>query len=185
MKLPLLNEILETERCILKIPQESEAQEIWNLITENTTKYMIWEKWETYETTLKNILSTRQNAFDKISWDAAVYDKTTWKTLGRCGINKTDSHTLSFEIGYWISETYYGKWIIPECVKALTKYMFEQWWFEKWVIRCDSENINSAKVALKCGYTFEWEFKKHEKIKWVFRDTKYFWITRKDYFSQK
>lgn len=185
MKLPAFDTVLETERCMLKIPQESDAEEIWNLITENTTRYMIWDKWETSNTTLKNIISTRKNAFEWESWDAAVYDKINWKVLWRCGINKTDSETLSFEIGYWIAEEYYWKWIIPECVKCLVQFMFEKWGFEKWVIRCDSKNENSAKVAMKCWFNFEWEFKKHERIKWELRDTKFFWLTREDYFSQK
>lgn len=185
MQLPHLHDTLETERCFLKIPQESDSEYLWNLITENTTRYMIWNKWENFHTTLSNIITSRQNAFLWTSWDAAVYDKITWKPVGRCGINKADFDLISYEIGYWIAEEYYGKWIIPECVKKLTEYMFEEWGFEKWVIRCDSQNINSEKVAIKCGYIFEWEFRKHELIRGELRDTKYFWITREDYFSQK
>ena len=185
MKLPDFDTVLETERYFLKIPQESDAKEIWDNISEDTTKYMIWDKWETSDTTLRNIISTRKNALEWKSWDSAVYDKISEKVVGRCGINKINPDTKSFEIWYWIAEEYYGKWIIPECVKWLTQYMFEKWGFEKWVIRCDSKNENSAKVALKCWFSLEWEFKKYEFVKWKFRDTKFFWLTREDYFSQK
>jgi len=44
MKLPDFDAVLETERCFLKIPEESDAETMWNLISENTTQYLIWEK---------------------------------------------------------------------------------------------------------------------------------------------
>lgn len=185
MKLLWLHDTLETKRCILKIPQQSEAEYIWNLISEHTTTYMIWEKWSDSSTTLNNIKKTIENAEKGESWDAAIYDKQSGKCIWRCGINKMRTEIPSFELGYWISEQYYGKWIVPECVKKYLEFAFEHSIFEKWIIRCDSKNENSAKVALKCGFTFEWEFRNHERIKWILRDTKYFWITREDYFTKK
>ena len=55
MKKLWINDILETERCILKIPQESEAEYMWNLITQDTTRYMVWDKWDDFSSTLQNI----------------------------------------------------------------------------------------------------------------------------------
>ena len=105
--------------------------------------------------------------------------------MGRCWINKYHDDIPSFELWYWIAEEYYGKWIIPECVNKFLKYTFIEHGYNKVIIRCDSENINSQKVAIKCGFTEEGEFKNHERIKWELRDTKYFGITREDYLSQK
>lgn len=181
MKKLWLHDILETERCIIKIPEESEAEYMWNLITEDTIKYMIWDKWDTYETTLKNIQKTRKNAEAWISWDAAIYDKQTQKYIGRCGINKIRDEIPAFELWYWVSEEYYGKWIVPECVKRFLKFAFEESKFEKWVIRCDTQNKNSAKVALKCGFSHEGDFKNHERIRWKLRDTSFYGITREEY----
>ena len=60
MQLPKLNQILETERCILKIPQESDAEEMWNLISENIEKYMIWKRGDSYISSLENIRKARK-----------------------------------------------------------------------------------------------------------------------------
>ena len=184
MKLPDFDAVLETERCFLKIPEESDAETMWNLISENTTQYLIWEKWENYLTSLKNIISSRKDALEWVSWASAVYDKNTRKIIGRCGIVRADPATKSFEIWYWITESYYGKWLIPECVLRIVAYMFEVWDFEKWIIRCDANNMNSQKVALKCWFQHEWTLRKYELMKWKLRDTKFFGITREDYFSQ-
>jgi RimJ/RimL family protein N-acetyltransferase len=185
MKKLWLNDILETQRYILKLPQESEAEYMWNLITENTTKYMIWNKSDTVDETLKNIKETKEKSQKWTEWQAAIYDSSSWELIGRCWINTYDEKIPSFQIWYWISEKHYGKWIVPECVKRLLHFAFIESSFEKVIIRCDSENINSQKVALKCWFNFEWEFKKYERINWKLRDTKFFGITKEDYLSEK
>lgn len=184
MELLWIHDILETERCLIKTPQESEAEYIWNLITEGTTKYMLWSKWKDYSTTLDNIKKTRDKAKKWESWDAAIYDKKSWRVIWRCWINKISSEIPSFELWYWIAEEYYGQGIIPECVKKYLHFAFVENDYEKVIIRCDSKNINSERVALKCGLVFEGEFKNHERIRWELRDTKYFGITREDYLNK-
>lgn len=185
MKKLWLNDILETERCILRIPEESEAEYIWNLITEKTTQYMVWSKWDTPEATIRNIKKTISASKEWTWWEAAIYNKTNWICIGRCGINRIDTSIPLFELGYWIHEDYYGKGIIPECVNRYLQYAFKESNFEKVVIRCDSRNINSQKVALKCWMKLEWEFKRHEKVQWELRDTKFFWILKEEYLWKK
>lgn len=185
MKKLWINDILETKRCILRIPEESEAETMWNLITEDTTMFMIWDKWEDISDTKNNLKETREKCMQWKEWQAAIYEKQSWNLIWRCWINKYHDDIPSFEIGYWVNENYYGKWIIPECVMRYLEYAFEEEKFEKVIIRCDSKNKNSTRVAEKCGFIFEWEFKKYERVKWEIRDTKFFWITREEYFAKK
>ena len=179
-----LNDILETERCIIKIPEESEAENIWNLITEDTTKYMIWEKSDTYLKTLESIQKNRRNAKLWTSWDSSVFDKETGKCIWMCWINKIENKVPSFEVWYWISEQFYWKGIIPECLKKILEVAFTELDFEKWIISCDSRNINSEKVALKCWFKFKWKFKRHKRVKWELRDTNFYEITRQEYLKK-
>ena len=180
-----LNDILETQRCILKIPEESEAEYMWSLITEDTTKYMIWEKWENHSDTLKNIKKTREKAEIWASWEWAIYDKKSWICIGRCGINEIIDEILSFQLGYWIAEEYYGQWIVPECVNKYLEFAFWESDFKKWILKCDSRNVNSEKVALKCWFSYEWTLKYDKRFNWKLRDSKYFWITREEYLWKK
>ena len=185
MKKLWLKDTLETERCLIKIPEESEAENIWNLISDDTTKYMIWEKTDTSAKTLESIQKNRINAKLWTSWDSSVFDKVTGKCIWMCWINSIDPKVPSFEIWYWISEQYYGKGLIPECLKEILRVCFTELGFEKWIISCDSRNINSEKVALKCGFEFEWKFKNHKRVKWKLRDTSFYWITREQYLKNK
>lgn len=178
-----VTDILETDRCTIKLPQESEAEYMWWLITESTTKYMIWTNWKDSSKTLNNIKETLIKAKEWKEWQAAIYLKDSWELIWRCWINKYYEDLPACELWYWVSEKHYGKWFMPECVKKYLEFAFQKWLYEKVIIRCDSKNINSEKVALKCWFTFEWEFKKHERIKWELRDTKFFWITKEEYFS--
>ncbi len=70
---------------------------------------------------------------------------------------------------------------MPECVKRYLQFAFEESDFVKGVIRCDSANKNSKKVALKYWFIYEWEFKNYERIKWKLRDTSFYWITLDEY----
>lgn len=185
MKKLWLHDILETERCILKIPEESEAEYIWSLITEDTTKYMIWDKGDDFSSTLESIIKTRKNASDGTWWEAAIYDKNTGECIWRCGINRVNDGVPLFELWYWISEKYYGKWIMPECIKRYLCFAFEESDFEKVVIRCNSKNENSKKVALKTWFILEWTFRKNERINGKLRDTTFYWITKTDYLDKK
>lgn len=178
-----LHDMLETERFIMKIPEESEAESLWSLISDETTKYMVWDKSDSYEETLKSIISRREKAKLWENWESAIYDKYTWECIWQCGINKIDEKIPSFSLWYWISEKYYWKWIVPECVKRILKFVFEESSFEKWIITCDSQNINSWKVALKCWFELEWTLRKHERVKWKLRDTNYYGLTREKYFK--
>ena len=123
------------------------------------------------------------NAIEWKTWEAAIYDKQTWKIIGRCWISRIEDDTALFELWYWISEEYYWKWIMPECVNRYLKFGFEESNFEKIVIRFSSENINSEKVAIKCWFNFKEEIKNYEKIDWEWRDTKFFYITRKQHLN--
>jgi len=39
-----LSDILKTERCILKIPEESETEEVWDLIDDEVSHFMNFER---------------------------------------------------------------------------------------------------------------------------------------------
>lgn len=109
MKKLWIDNILETKRCIIKIPEESEAEYMWNLIHDDTIKYMTWEKGSSYKNTLNNIKETRNNAKIWKTWEAAIYDKKTKKCIGRCWINRIEEDIPAFELWYWITPTYYWK----------------------------------------------------------------------------
>ena len=60
----------------------------------------------------------------------------------------------SREIGYWISEPYWGQGLIPEAVSELIRYAFED--LQMTTVWCGyfDGNEKSKRVQEKCGFTY-------------------------------
>lgn len=66
-----------------------------------------------------------------------------------------DIDRRSAEIGYWLSETYWGRGIVTEAVQALTNYAFEQFDLMR-IWACVFEwNPGSMRVLEKAGFVCE------------------------------
>jgi len=77
--------------------------------------------------------------------------------IGLMPNSPTDVHALAMEIGYWLSEDYWGRGIMSEALPV-----FRDWAFE--VARPDMQrlaavvfegNVGSARVLVKAGFVFE------------------------------
>lgn len=61
----------------------------------------------------------------------------------------------AFEIGYWITAEHEGKGLVSEVVAALTRVAFLVHGVDRVEIRMDPENVRSAAVPRRLGYTHE------------------------------
>jgi ribosomal-protein-serine acetyltransferase len=59
------------------------------------------------------------------------------------------------EIGYWIASDQSGKGITTRAAKALTDFGLQTLHLDKIVIKADTNNVASNKIAEKLGYTLE------------------------------
>ena len=91
----------------------------------------------------------------------AVVLKETGETIGSVGIMTARSEIRSAkmagsecEIGYWISEPYWGQGLIPEAVSELIRYAFED--LQMTTVWCGyfDGNEKSKRVQEKCGFTY-------------------------------
>ena len=83
------------------------------------------------------------------------------ETIGSVGIMTARSEIRSAkmagsecEIGYWISEPYWGQGLIPEAVSELIRYAFED--LQMTTVWCGyfDGNEKSKRVQEKCGFTY-------------------------------
>ena len=88
---------------------------------------------------------------DKILYYIYLKDKC----IGEISINKISKIDSSAEFGYWLSKEYTKNGYMTEAIKICEKYVFKDLGINRLVIRCDSENIASKKIALRSGYTLE------------------------------
>ena len=110
-------------------------------------------------------------------YNFAICDKQSDKLIGAIGFklpDQTDIHALSWEIGYWLSEEYWGKGITTEAVDAFTKWAWKGGTTESQTpavpVRNDLHriwagvydgNAASARVLERCGYKFEGKLRDH------------------------
>ncbi|MDR1674740.1 MAG: GNAT family N-acetyltransferase, partial [Oscillospiraceae bacterium] len=106
---------------------------------------------ETYAVTVKNVLSDKETC--------AVTVKNDDTAIGSVGLLIGSASNLSIndneaEIGYWIAEPFWGRGYIPEAVRELIRYAFEELNISKLWCGYFDGNVKSKRVNEKCGFKF-------------------------------
>ena len=68
------------------------------------------------------------------------------------------------ELGYAMSENYWGKGIMTEAAKAVIKYAFEEMMLDMVTIYRNPYNKRSGRIIEKCGFTYEGTLRNANKI---------------------
>jgi len=78
------------------------------------------------------------------------------KAVGSIGIfPQSDIHEKSAEIGYWLSERYWGNGIMSKAIQEVVQYGFEAFDIVRIFARPFSTNTGSQKVLEKAGFELE------------------------------
>lgn len=89
----------------------------------------------------------------------AVCLKEDNKAIGSIGLmlgkaSNIDIPVTEGEIGYWIGVPFWGQGLIPEAVKELIRYAFQDLMLEKLWCGYFDGNIKSKSVQEKCGFVY-------------------------------
>jgi len=78
------------------------------------------------------------------------------EAVGSIGVHpQADFYCKNAEMGYWISETYWGQGIVPEAIKLMVNYGFRTFDITRIYARTFDINIKSQRVLEKTGFTLE------------------------------
>jgi [ribosomal protein S5]-alanine N-acetyltransferase len=104
------------------------------------------------------------------------------KLVGSIGIvTKTDIYRKNLEIGYFLSEEFWGKGIATRAIKAATSYAFREFDVVRVYAEPFSDNIGSRKALEKAGFNLEATLK-HNVIKnGIIKDSCIYSVLREDY----
>ena len=75
--------------------------------------------------------------------------------IGSVGFVKFDWVSKKTEIGYWVDREEEGKGIVTRSCRTLIEYAFDELGMNRIEIRCSSENLRSAAVPERLGFTKE------------------------------
>ena len=177
-----IHDTLETNRCTLRIPTEDDVQSLWELIDDDVSEFMDWEKWTNSDKMQEWIKRIRNNAQQKKSWYASVFLKDH-TCIWMFWIPQMNEETENIEIWFWIGKKYWWNWYVPECFEALKKHAFHTLKVETMHLSVDSRNNNCKRVALKAWLSYDGTLKKWTKIKWNLINTQYYSLTKEEYFT--
>ena len=75
--------------------------------------------------------------------------------IGSIGVVDYQPETEAAELGYCMSRTYWGQGIMPEALKAVLDYLFDQAHFRRVMAKHDIANPKSGRVMQKAGMKYE------------------------------
>ena len=119
--------ILETERLILRPWEETDAEECYKYAKDPQVGPIAGWPVHTSVDNSREIIKTVLSAPETY----AVVLKTTGLPVGSIGLMLGKASNIGLpdtegEIGYWIGVPYWGQGLIPEAVRELMKYGFEE-----------------------------------------------------------
>jgi len=143
---------LETQRLILRAWNLEDAADVFAYASGGKVGPMAgWKPHENPEET-KEII--KRFLAEEETW--AVEWKETHTVIGSVGLHKRAREGVVFdrEIGYVLSEAYWGHGIMPEAVSAVLRFAFEELGLQTLLVTHFSFNKQSERVIRKTGFRY-------------------------------
>ena len=148
--------VIETERLILRAFEQTDLKDFYEYASvEGVGEMAGWKHHESIDESQEIMNSFIDN--DKVF---AICLKENNKVIGTVGIEKyglEDALTefkdhCGRELGYVLSKDYWGKGLMPEAIKAVIDYLFNELDYD--FLLCGYYNFNerSKRVQAKCGF---------------------------------
>lgn len=102
--------------------------------------------------------------------------------VGSIGIvKKSDIYRKNFEIGYFISESFWGKGIATKAIKAATSYAFKDFDIVRVYAEPFSDNAGSRRALEKAGFSLEATLKRNVIKNGIIKDSCIYSVLREDF----
>jgi len=116
-----------------------------------------------------------------------IRPKGSGKAIGTISFSP-DKHRpgiKSMELGYSISEDYWGMGIMTEAVEEMLRHGFDDLWLDMVFVTTGPDNDRSQRVIEKCGFTYEGTLRKAFRL-WddTLRDLRCYSMTRDEYYNR-
>lgn len=144
-----------TERLILRPWRETDAESLYEYAKDPevgpTAGWPVHTSIENSLAIIRNVLSEPETY--------AVCLKGDNKAIGSIGLipstqSYADAEKDEIEVGYWIGVPFWGNGYIPEAVKEMQRYAFEDLGYKAmWCVYYDG-NDKSKRVQEKCGFIY-------------------------------
>lgn len=147
--------ILETERLILRPWQDSDAESLYEYAKDPRVGpiagWPVHTSVENSREIIRDVLAVPETY--------AVCLKADGAAIGSIGLMIGENSNIGLpdteaEIGYWLGVSFWGQGLIPEAVRELIRYSFEDLKLEKLWCGYFDGNEKSRRVQEKCGFKY-------------------------------
>ncbi|MBS4174668.1 GNAT family protein [Bacillus sp. FJAT-49736] len=175
--------VLETDRLLLRKVTLDDVEDIYTYgSNEEVTKYVTWDTHRTLSDAREFVeFVLNQYESKKVSPWGIEY-KENGRLIGTIDFVSWQPKHHTAEIGYVVSQEYWGQGIATEAAKKVIEFGFKEMDLVRIQARCFVENIGSSRVMEKAGMFYEGILRKSAFIKGKHHDLKVYSIL-KDEFS--
>ena len=147
--------ILHTDRLILRSWKEKDAEDLYKYASHPEVGpiagWPVHTSVENSREVIRDVLSAPDTY--------AMVLKETGHPVGSIGLMVGEASNLRVpdnegEIGYWIGVPYWGQGLVPEAVREIMRYGFEELKLEKMWCGYFDGNEKSKRVQEKCGFRY-------------------------------
>ena len=171
---------LETKRLILRTWEKRDARELYEYASNpNVGPAAGWKPHASVQES-KAII----DQLFRINTTWAIVHKATDRVIGSIGLEPDRIRTgiKSRELGYSLSEDYWGEGIMTEAAARIITYAFEEMHLDVLMIRTSDTNKRSQRVIEKSGFTYEGTLRNAYRIyDGTLRETRVYSMLRDEY----
>ena len=174
---------LETERLILRRFTLNDAQQAFDnwMSREKVTHYMTWQPYQNVEDVkgyIQYVIGTYEKP-DAYYW--AIEERNSGQVIGSISVIWLNEEVESAEVGYCLSDDFWGRGMMPEALSAVIHYLFTAVGLNRIQAGHDVNNPNSGRVMEKCGMRYEGTLRQADRNNQGVCDTVLRAILRNDY----
>ncbi|MEC9138034.1 MAG: GNAT family N-acetyltransferase [Candidatus Thermoplasmatota archaeon] len=142
----------------LRVPMESDARTLFNLVEENRTYLREWLPWLDETKSVQDEVDFIQDQARKHQTaDGSLFllESLDVGVIGTLSVNQVDHGNLTAWIGYWLDQGHTGKGIMTRTVGALVDVLLVSCGFNRVVIETGVDNSASSGIPLRLGFREE------------------------------
>ncbi|MCG7497976.1 GNAT family N-acetyltransferase [Vibrio sp. Of7-15] len=178
---------LTTDDLTIRLIREDDLPDVFSTLENpNVTQYLFFAPapLEVYQAFFTPIVEETQNAIEKEKWPehpTFIIRDNSQRYMGMVGLTQVMLLQGNFEIGFQLPEHAWQQGIATAACQLLTHIAFSELDAHKIAADCYAQNIGSAAVLKKSGFTQEGSQTGYYKINATYDDRLIFGITSAQY----
>lgn len=167
----------------LRLLEERHARVLFTAVEREREHLRPWLPWveatRTEEDTLSFIRSVLEQFAGNRGFAAGIW--TGAHLAGTIGVHRIDWLNRRVEIGYWLGREYQGRGIMTDACRTVVTHLFRELDLHRVEIRCAVENVRSAAIAKRLGFTLEGTLREAQLASGRYHDLLVFGMLRQEW----